>query len=144
MPRILCLFALCLPLVACSTAPASEARRRPLTEAETCDMVADIARQVGDGPFDPLIKPGIDCEESWTSKGLPLFAGAARMNAPNVANSAQDRGYVFFAPEFTGDTTATVKMDFVCRNLCGHGELLSVELQGGRWVITDRKTTWIS
>lgn len=160
--KIISAAALALMVTACSSAPAPEAsasdseshmgdsrdnaRRRPLTEAQTCDVIVQVARQVGDGPFDADVKSDggvIDCQNEFKAAGLPIFA-AGRMNDPRVNQAVQDRGYVFWAPQFTDDTIAVVKMDFVCRNLCGHGEELTIALQGGRWKVTNRRTTWMS
>ena len=142
--KILLVVGATLFLTACSTAaPASDqARRRPLTEGETCAMLADVARQVGEGPFDPDVG-SIDCQDTFKAAGLTLFP-ASRMNDPRVGIATRDRGYVFKTPQFIDDTKALIPMDFVCRNLCGHGEELTVELRGGRWQITNRRTTWMS
>jgi hypothetical protein len=145
--------ALCLSLAACASAPAPEAsasdgaRRRPLTEAETCDMIVQVAKQVGEGPFDAGIgrEDGskIDCGAQFKSAGLAIFP-ASRMNDPRVQISTQDRGYVFKEPRFTDDAEAIIEMDFMCRALCGHGEEVTVRLQDGGWKIVKRDQTWIS
>ena len=151
--KALSLALISLLLAACSTAPAPQAsasdgaRRRALTQAETCDVLVDVARQVGEGPFDAdVVRENggkIDCADAFKAAGLSIFA-VGRMNDPRVGISVQDRGYRFTEPQFTDDTEAVVGMDFICRALCGHGEKVSIRLQGGRWVITERKTTWIS
>lgn len=145
--------AVALSLAACSTAlvPEAEAsdhaRRRPLTETETCAMLVDVAKQVGEGLFDFEVRredgSKINCEKPFRAAGLSIFP-ISHMNDPDVAMSVQDRGYVFSEPRFTDDTEAVVPMDFICRALCGHGEEITVRLQNGRWVIIERKTTWIS
>ncbi|EGF90958.1 hypothetical protein ABI_23700 [Asticcacaulis biprosthecium C19] len=145
--------AVLLGLAACASAPAPQAsasdgaRRRPLTEAETCDLIVQVAKQVGEGPFDADIKRegsrGIDCSEQLKAAGLAIFP-ASRMNAPNVQISVQDRGWVFHEPRFTDDAEAVIVLDFVCRALCGHGEEVTVRLQDGGWKIVKRDTTWIS
>ncbi|ESQ83429.1 hypothetical protein AEAC466_12195 [Asticcacaulis sp. AC466] len=138
MPLIAVL-SLCFALSACAqTPPHVEAgpvgSRLAITDDLQCRILADLGQALSADNFDPQVDGEggkIDCTTAFRSAGLPM-------------TGSEERSVRFGAPQFTGDDEAFVRTDFVCRRLCGHGEMITLHLDGGRWTIANRKTTWMS
>ena len=142
-------------LSACAAAPAvphasPEGSRLAVKDDLQCRILADIAVELGGDSFDPAVNTGsgnprdtIDCSEAFRARGLPLHP-MGDPNDPRVNISVWDHAWKFTAPQFLSDDEATVKVDYICRRLCGHGEELTVRRKGDTWTIATRRTTWIS
>ena len=155
------LFALVLisfALASCADAPSSAGPVAPspggsrlaINDDLQCRVLADVANQLGSDSFVPYLKSGddsqrnaIDCTAAFKAAGVPVVP-YGNPNDPRVNNTAVDHAWQFSAPEFSDDDAATVKVDYICRRLCGHGEKLTLSRQGSYWKITQRETTWVS
>lgn len=142
-------------LSACAATPSTpqaspDGRRLAINDDLQCRILADIAVELGGDSFDPAVNTGsgnptdtIDCAAAFQARGLPLHP-MGNPDDPRVNISVWDHAWKFTAPQFLSDDEATVKVDYICRRLCGHGESLSVRRAGPKWTIADRHTTWVS
>ncbi len=148
--------ALSLTLVGCADAPAAPSAPAPggsrlaINDDLQCRVLTDVAAQLGSDSFVPFVKSGddgqgkaIDCTAAFKAAGIPVVP-FGNPNDPRVNNTAVDHAWQFSAPAFTDDDAAVVKVDYVCRRLCGHGERLTLSRQGSYWKIVQRETTWVS
>ena len=125
----------------CSTTPAADAQTGGSRANSDCAVVADIAGQLKGDNFDPMVG-GRDCRAEFAAAGLPMQG----LRKPNDPEDAPGKPYIvrFQTPERQPDGTVRLRISFTCPRLCGHGEEVIAEPQSGRWVITKRKTTWMS
>ncbi|HVZ28833.1 MAG TPA: hypothetical protein VG839_00465, partial [Asticcacaulis sp.] len=91
--------------------------------------------------YDPKVRGGADCAVEFAAANLPML-GLRKPNEPDAPGL--DHITQFEAPEKVDATTVRVKIDYTCPRLCGHGEEVTAQLRNGRWVIIDKKMTWIS
>lgn len=138
MRRIIAFLCLTLSLSACSTAGVGVAGTG---SGRQCKVVTDIAGQLRSDNYDPKVRGGADCTRDFADAGLPML-GLRKPNEPDAPGL--DHITQFEAPQKIDATTVKVRISFTCPRLCGHGEEVTAELRNGRWVITDKKMTWIS
>jgi len=127
-----------------------DGQRLAMSDDLQCRILADVAVELGGDSFDPAVNTGsgnprdtIDCGAAFRARGLPLHP-MGDPNDPRVNISVWDHAWKFTAPQFTDDDSATVKVDYVCQRLCGHGEDLTIHRDGAKWSIVNRRTTWVS
>ena len=140
MRQILCAAGLALLLTGCAVKPApvadvSGSARLALSDDLQCRILGDLGQALVGDNYDPQV----------------LGEGEAKTDSPSAFQSAgllmtgnPERSIRFNAPQFSDDDEATVKVDFLCRRLCGHGEEIRLHREGSVWKIADRKPTWIS
>jgi hypothetical protein len=138
MRRIAAFLCLSLGLSACSTVGVSTAGAAPDGQ---CRVLTDIAVQLKADNYDPKVRGGPDCTADFSTANLPML-GLRKPNQPDAPGL--DHITQFEAPQMVDANTVRVRIDYTCPRLCGHGEEVTAELKGGRWLITDTKTTWIS
>lgn len=140
MRQILCAAGLALLLTGCAVKPAPVAdvpggARLALSDDLQCRILGDLGQALAGDNYDPAVlgegEAKIDCASAFQSAGLPMTGNP-------------ERSIRFHAPQFSDDDEAMVKVDFLCRRLCGHGEEIRLHRDGSVWKIADRKPTWIS
>ena len=140
MRQIICAAGLAFLLTGCAVTPApvadvSGGARLALSDDLQCRILGDLGQALAGDNYDPAVlgeaAAKIDCATAFQAAGLPM-------------TDNPERSIRFNAPQFTDDDEATVKVDFFCLRLCGHGEEIHLHRDGSTWKIADRKPTWIS
>lgn len=135
-----CLFA--SPLAA-EPAPATDGTALGVTDDARCQLLANVASQLGgpviggvEGIQDQHI--ALDCSTAFTAAGLHVVPG------DRDARGWDDRhAWHFSLPQYLDAKNAVVSAADECP-LCGHGEIVTVTLEGDSWKITGRQTGWMS
>ena len=140
MRQIICAAGLAFLLAGCAVTPppvtnVSSGVRLALSDDLQCRILGDLGLALAADNYDPTVlgegEAKIDCTTAFQAAGLPMTGNP-------------ERSIRFNAPQFTDDDQATVKVDFLCLRLCGHGEEIHLHRDGSTWKIADRKPTWIS
>ncbi len=122
-------------LTGCSTAGASRA------VAMQCAVAADLAPQIKADNVDPQIA-GIDCRATLAAAKVPML-GLKKPNDP-AGTPGLNHIFQFKTIDVVDPNTVRVKLDYTCNVWCGHGEEITAAKRDAHWVVSDRKTTWIS
>ncbi len=134
---LIALFALLAlaPLTGCSTAAA------PRAVVMQCAVAADLAPQIKADNVDPQVA-GVDCRSTLAAANVPML-GLKKPSDP-AGTPGLNHIYQFKTIDVVDANTVRVTFDYTCNVWCGHGEEATAIKRDGHWVISDRKTTWIS
>lgn len=112
-----------------------------------CRILADVARQLGRGRFDPIVSTGstaphgsVNCSAAFAASGVPMIPAGSSSDL-NANMSAV--GWKFSGLEFRDNDNATVSADYMCP-LCGEGLTLYLKRESDHWNIIDQEMGWIS
>lgn len=133
-----------LVLTACTAGMADEAQYADPAKVGglRCKVAVDIAGAIAADNYDPALSGGGNCQAEFAAAGIPMQG----LKKPGDGDGAPGLDHITRLGPITRLDGATVKvgMDYVCPRLCGHGEEITATLRDGRWVIAERKTTWVS
>lgn len=131
------------PIAAAEPPKATDGTALGVTDEARCHLLANVAAQLGGNVIGTIDgnqgqKAELDCSAAFTAAGVHIVPGDRN------ARSWEDRhAWLFDMPQYLDAKNAVVFAGDVCPT-CGHGEAVTVTLEGDYWKITDRETTWMS
>ena len=130
-------------IAAAEPPPATDGVALGVTNEARCQLIANVASQLGGpviGGIDGIQgqRNVLDCSAAFTAAGLHVVPG------DRDARKWEDRhAWLFNLPQYMDAKNAGVSAADVCPT-CGHGEWITVTLEGDHWKITGRQTGWMS
>ena len=130
-------------IAAAEPPPATDGKAFGVTDEARCHLLTNVASQlrgtvIGGVEGNRGQQNVLDCSAAFAAAGLNVVP-----DIPAARRSQDQHAWLFTMPQYLDAKSAVVFAGDVCPT-CGHGEAVTVTLEGDYWKVTGRETTWMS